>query len=62
MHRDRHIRVRGTPKTEPDIRRLSRALLALAMAQAKAEQEAQQQPGPASPAGKNIDNPPRRSA
>lgn len=43
MHNDRQIRARSAPKTEPDVRKLSRALLALAMAQAKAEKEAQEQ-------------------
>jgi hypothetical protein len=42
MHRDRHIRARGTPKAAPDVRKLARALLALAMAQARVEKEAQE--------------------
>jgi hypothetical protein len=62
MHRDKRIRVRGAPKREPDIRKLSRALLALAMAQAKAEQEAQahaEQPPATTP---TEEQPPRGSA
>jgi hypothetical protein len=39
MHQDRHIRIRSDRRSVPDVRRLSRALIALA--QAQAEQEAQ---------------------
>ena len=38
---DRRVRVRGVRRDEPDLRKLSRALIALAMAQAQAEAEAQ---------------------
>jgi hypothetical protein len=41
MHKDRHIRIRAERKAEPDIRKLSRALIALA--HAKAEKDAQEQ-------------------
>jgi hypothetical protein len=37
---DRQIRVRGVRRDPPDIRKLSRALIALAMAQAQAEADA----------------------
>jgi len=38
---DRRIRVRAIPRDPPDIKKLSRALIALAMAQAQAEADAQ---------------------
>ena len=38
---DRQIRVRGIRRDPPDIKKLSRALIALAMAQAQAEADAQ---------------------
>ncbi len=41
--RPRHISVRAVRRDPPDLRKLSRALIALAMAQAAAEQEAQAQ-------------------
>ncbi len=41
--RSRHISVRAVRRDPPDLRKLSRALIALAMAQAAAEQEAQAQ-------------------
>lgn len=37
----RRIRIRGVRRDPPDIKKLSRALIALAMAQAQAEAEAQ---------------------
>lgn len=37
MQRNRNIRVRGVRRSEPDVRKLSRALIALAQAQAEAE-------------------------
>jgi hypothetical protein len=37
---DRRIRVRGIRRDPPDIKKLSRALIALAMAQAQAEADA----------------------
>jgi hypothetical protein len=40
MHKDKHIRVRGV-RSEPGIRRLSRALIALTQAQAEKEAELQ---------------------
>ena len=39
--RERHISVRAVPKDEPDLRKLSRALIQLAMAQAEADAQAQ---------------------
>lgn len=60
MHKDRHIHIRTERKAEPDVRRLSRALIALAMAQAKAEKEAQDQDTPAN--GKTEQDSPRRPA
>ena len=60
MHRDRHIRIRAERKTEPDVRKLSRALIALAMAQAKAEKEAEDQDRPEG--GKQDKGSPRRPA
>lgn len=41
--RQRHISVRAVRRDPPDLRKLSRALIALAMAQAEAEQKAQAQ-------------------
>ena len=38
---DRQIRVRGVRRDPPDIKKLSRALIALALAQAQAEADAQ---------------------
>jgi hypothetical protein len=40
---DRRIRVRAIPRDQPDIKKLSRALIALAMAQAQAEADAQKE-------------------
>ncbi len=40
-NRERRIRVRGVRRDPPDIKKLSRALIALAMAQAQAEADAQ---------------------
>lgn len=69
MHQDRQIRVRGERKREPDVRKLSRALLALAMAEARAEQEAQaqlqeqeQDPQERRAGDSKPNDPPRRSA
>jgi hypothetical protein len=39
--RDRHISVRAIRRSQPDLRRLSRALIALAMAQADADARAE---------------------
>ena len=39
--RERHISVRAVPKDQPDLRKLSRALIRLAMAQAEADAQAQ---------------------
>jgi hypothetical protein len=41
MHKERHIRVRGVRRDEPDLRKLSRALIALAVAQAEKDAAAQ---------------------
>ena len=41
MHKDKHIKIRGERRVQPDLKKLSRALIALALAQA--EQEAQRQ-------------------
>lgn len=60
MHEDRHPRVRTERKTVPDVRRLSRALIALAIAQAKAEKDAQEQDSPEK--GKEAQDTPRRPA
>jgi hypothetical protein len=38
--RDRHISVRGVRRRQPDLRRMSRALVQLALAEAAAEAEA----------------------
>ncbi len=38
---ERQIRVRGVRRDPPDLKKLSRALIALAMAQAQAEADAQ---------------------
>jgi hypothetical protein len=38
---ERRIRVRGVRRDPPDLKKLSRALIALAMAQAQAEADAQ---------------------
>jgi hypothetical protein len=40
MHKDKHIRIRGERRDQPDIRKLSRAVIALAQAQAEKEAEA----------------------
>jgi hypothetical protein len=40
MQRNKNIRVRGVRRSEPDIRKLGRALIALAQAQAEADAEA----------------------
>jgi hypothetical protein len=37
----RRIRVRGIPREEPDLRKLSRALIELALSQAQAEADAE---------------------
>jgi hypothetical protein len=42
MQRNKNIRVRGVRRSEPDVRKLSRALIALAQAQAEAEAETAQ--------------------
>lgn len=39
----RRIRVRGVPRDEVDLRKLSRALIQLALAQAEADAQAEQQ-------------------
>ena len=39
--RERHISVRAVRRSQPDLRRLSRALIALAMAQADADARAE---------------------
>lgn len=39
--RDRHISVRGVRRDPPDLRKLSRALIALAVAQAEADAQSQ---------------------
>lgn len=39
--RERRIRVRGVRRDPPDLKKLSRALIALALAQAQAEADAQ---------------------
>ena len=39
--KERHIRVRAVRRDPPDLKKLSRALIALALAQAQAEAEAQ---------------------
>ncbi len=41
MHADRHISIRSIRRPTPDIRKLSRALIAVAMAQAEKEAAAQ---------------------
>jgi hypothetical protein len=41
MNRDRRVSVRSVRLDPPDLRRLSRALIALAVAQAEAEAEAE---------------------
>lgn len=38
---ERRISVRGVRRTQPDVRKLARALIALAMAQAEADAQAQ---------------------
>jgi hypothetical protein len=43
MAQNRHVHIRSIKRTHPDIRKLSRALIALAMAQAQAEADAQAQ-------------------
>lgn len=66
MHQDTHVRIRGQRRSKPDVRKLSRALLALALAEARAEQEAQAQQ-PEQPerqertGGKKAEDAPRRS-
>jgi hypothetical protein len=60
MHKDRHVRIRGAGKTEPDVHRLSRALIALAMAKAKAEKDAEQQASAKPPTDKTSKDAPRR--
>ena len=66
--KQRHIRVRGQRRNPPDLRKLSRALIALAQAQAEADAEAQHQAGGSKATdrrddGDSIDgpNPERRS-
>jgi hypothetical protein len=39
--RERHISVRAVPKDQPDLQKLSRALIQLAIAQAEADAQAQ---------------------
>jgi hypothetical protein len=46
MQRNKNIRVRGVRRSEPDVRKLSRALIALAQAQAEAEAAAMQRDKP----------------
>jgi hypothetical protein len=41
MARERHIRVRGIQRKEPDLRKLGRALIELAQAQAEADAQAE---------------------
>lgn len=41
----RHIRVRAVRREHPDLRRLSKALIAVAMAQAEQEAQAQHETG-----------------
>lgn len=42
-HRERHISVRAVRRDPPDLRKLSRAIVAIALAQAEAEAQAQDQ-------------------
>jgi hypothetical protein len=59
MPKSRHIRIRGVHKEQPDVGKLSRALIALAQAQAEKEaQEQQERPEE----GKADHDSPRRSA
>jgi hypothetical protein len=44
MHKERHVRIRGSRRSEPNLQKLSRALIALAQAQAEKEAEAQHRP------------------
>ena len=48
MRKNRNIRVRGVRRSEPDLRKLSRALIALAEAQLEADAQAshrEEEPG-----------------
>jgi hypothetical protein len=40
---ERHVVARGVQRTSPDLRKLSRAVIALALAEAEAERDAQKQ-------------------
>lgn len=53
--RGRHIRVRAVRRDPPDLRKLSRALIALALQQAQAEADAQR----AHEASRKPEDPPR---
>ena len=56
MQRNKHIRVRGVRRNEPDVRKLGRALIALAQAQAEADAEATRRAQQENSTG--TDNPP----
>lgn len=48
-HRDRHISVRAVRRDPPDLRKLSRAIVAIAIAQAEEEAQAQVDAAEATP-------------
>ncbi len=50
MSKSRNIQVRGARRAEPDLRKLSRALIALVQAQAEADAQAQLEQGQDRPA------------
>lgn len=55
--KERRLTVRGVRRDPPDIRKLSKALLALAMAEAEREAQAEQVARAAAPADTRTDDP-----
>lgn len=60
--RKRDIRVRGTRRAEPDVRKLGRALIALAQAQAEADARAEHDQQAQLPPSKPAADQPRGGA
>ena len=58
---ERHISVRAVRRSEPDVRKLARALIALAMAQAEADAQAQASATPDSLSKRTADGAERRT-
>lgn len=60
MHKDKHIRIRGERRDQPDIQKLGRAVIALAQAQAEKEAASLHAANPSTPAKRTTK--PRKKA